>query len=151
MTAQAHERLLINGESFGMASTPLSSYLENLPVAPLINAPTSGCWRGYIGTWELRDQKLYLIALKVWGEAYDEKTLDYLFPGQEEVFADWFTGEIRLQTGEMLRYVHGGYGSVYEKDLFLSFEKGVCTGQWSVTNTAGEEPINKFLEGYGSL
>ena len=50
---------------------------------------------------------------------------DYLFPGKTKVFADWYSGVMRIPHGKMMKYVHQGYASLYEKELFLRFESGV--------------------------
>ena len=42
-------------------------------------------------------------------------------------------------TGEMLRYVHMGYASVYETDIFLEFEKGVLINKRVVDNRELED------------
>lgn len=45
---------------------------------------TSRCWRGYVGTWEITNGKLYLVRLR--GR--------YRLRGHGPLFADWFTGEL---------------------------------------------------------
>lgn len=41
------------------------------------------------------------------------------------MFAHWYSGTIRLPQGKQLKYVHQGYGSTFERDLFLHVEQGV--------------------------
>ena len=41
-----------------------------------------------------------------------------LFPGQSEVFASWVNGKLKIQSGELLEYVHMGYESVFEGDIY---------------------------------
>ncbi len=36
--------------------------------------------------------------------------------------------------GGLLEYVHGGYASTYEKDLFLRFERGILISERIVDN-----------------
>lgn len=60
--------------------------------------------------------------------------MNYLFRGQTKVFAKWFTGEIQLPRGPMLKYVHMGYGSMYIEDLFIWFDKGRVTSDRIVDN-----------------
>ncbi|MFZ4414163.1 MAG: hypothetical protein ACOYOV_13860 [Bacteroidales bacterium] len=134
MTAQAYETLIINGEIYKMAYEPLKSYLNQLKIKPDFVAPHTALWRGYIGKWELKDDKLYLIEFNGIIEGSVNVNINYIFPGQASVFADWFTGEIRIPQGELLDYVHGGYQSVYEKDLFLNFNNGELTGSRTVKN-----------------
>ena len=126
MTAQLKEILLYKGKKFGMATEPLAPYLKNRKDINFLFRSTA-CWRGYFGTWELRDKKLFIIALKACTDDYRdyEADLNYLFPNKNEVFADWFSGEIRVPQGKMLQYVHMGYQSIFEKDLMLKFKKGV--------------------------
>jgi hypothetical protein len=46
----------------------------------------------------------------------------------------------------MLDYVHMGYASTYEKDLYFQFSKGVLVSTRTVTNGVGEKGDP---EGYG--
>ncbi len=135
MTAQARERLIFKGNEISMAAEPLSQYLQNINDIKFVS-PSTSCWRGYFGKWEIKDSKLYLIGLKAYIEGYREVGINYLFPEQKEVFANWFNGEIRIPQGEMLEYVHMGYASMYESDLFLIFEKGILVNQYEVDNVA---------------
>ncbi|MFZ4711843.1 MAG: hypothetical protein ACOYMH_18585, partial [Zwartia sp.] len=55
------------------------------------------------------------------------------------VFAHWFTGELRCPQGERLRYVHRGFDSKYEKDLFITVRSGVVIGERLVVNGVAAE------------
>ncbi|MBR8719585.1 hypothetical protein IX330_000712 [Bacteroides pyogenes] len=111
-----------------MATEPLHSYLKNKDDIKFV-VSSSACWRGYIGEWAIDDEKLYLVNLNAYVEGYKKIGLDYLFPNEERVFAKWFSGEIRIPHGEMLEYVHQGYASLFENELFLIFENGVLIGE----------------------
>lgn len=134
MTAQFAETLIYKGEHLRMATEPLEKYLSGLEDGSPFRMLHTACWRGYQGTWELKDNKLYLVDLTGRGADDKEVGMDYLFPNQKEKFADWFSGEIRIQQGEQLEYVHMGYESVYEKDLFLEFKDGVLVSENVVDN-----------------
>lgn len=142
MTAQAGERLLYKGEETWMAAEPLNQYLQNRNDIKFVS-PSTACWRGYYGQWEIKDRKLYLIELKAYLEGYREVGLDYLFPGQNTAFANWFSGKIRIPQGEMLDYVHMGYASLYERDLILVFENGLLTNEYIIDN---EEEYQNRIE-----
>lgn len=129
MTAQSGERLLYKGEETWMATEPLNQYLQNRNDVKFVS-PSTDCWRGYYGQWEIKDNNLFLIGLKAYVEEYREVDINYLFPGENQVFAMWFTGEIRIPQGEMLEYVHMGYASKYERDLILKFNEGVFIEEW---------------------
>ena len=64
----------------------------------------------------------------------EEVGLDYFFPDQKQVFAEWFSGEIRVVLGKEIQYVHMGYGSTYERDLFFGIEKGVVKSRNEISN-----------------
>jgi hypothetical protein len=80
-----------------------------------------------VATWEIKDGQLFLQNL-VEGSCSDKPkaiALSLLFPGQQgPIPASWFNGTIRIPRGKRLQYVHMGYGSVYEKEIILVFEKG---------------------------
>jgi hypothetical protein len=125
MTAQAGDHIFFQGENLTMASEPLELYLNQLENRPVFMALSTACWRGYQGSWELKDGKLWLTGFTGYIKDYETVGLDYLFPGQEKVFAEWFTGTIRIPHGKLLMYVHMGYCSVYENEIYLEFENGV--------------------------
>jgi len=124
MTAQAREILLYAGEEHGMATEPLNAYFGSLNKLPEFISPNTACWRGYYGSWEIRDNKLMLTSLRAYIKDYKMVGMDYLFPGQTEVFASWFSGIIKIPHGEMIKYVHSGYESKFEKERFLIIEEG---------------------------
>jgi hypothetical protein len=134
MTAQIGESILYNGEEHWMASEPLNQYLQTRNDIELVSN-SSACWRGYYGDWEIFDDQLYLIGLKAYIKGYREVGLNYFFPQKQVVFANWFSGEIRIPQGEMLDYVHYGYASLYEKDLFLVFNNGKLISKYEVDNS----------------
>jgi len=143
MTAQAMETIIIDGKKYSMATEPLADYIANLKNKPALFPPSSGCWRGYYGTWEIKDNILYLVDLECYTANMAERKywkvgMDFIFPNQRGVFADWFSGEIRIPQGDMLNYVHGGYLSMFERDLFLEFKNGNLIGQRTVDNIVEE-------------
>ncbi len=126
MTAQFRDILIYRGESHFMSAAPLSSYLKEKNISVTSNC--SACWRGYFSTWEMIERKLYLIKLTpCFTDDEGSKLLDMqnLFPGQEKVFASWFSGEILIQEGELIKYFHMGYSSKYETHMYLIFENGI--------------------------
>ncbi|MCM4172460.1 hypothetical protein DHD32_13280 [Arenibacter sp. TNZ] len=127
MTAQLKERLIIDGKEYGMATEPLAAYLKELQPKPKLILFSTACWRGYIGSWELINNQLYLIDFS--GKIEDgndiiDVGLDYLFPGKERVYAQWFSGTDRVPHGKVTKYVHADYLSEYEKEFALEFKEG---------------------------
>lgn len=121
MTPQAHERLIYEGKWTTIAGCPpLPKEHPHIRLATdeedcgLITHTTS-CWRRYIGTWKIKGGKFYLVGL--WGK--------YRLTDGEPVFADWFTGVLRIPQGKVIHEVYVAYGSFYEEELYLKVEKGV--------------------------
>ncbi len=131
MTAQISECLILDGEKTSMTFCP--PLPENdLRVVELKDDEienddfifSTACWRGYAGTWEIKDQKFYLVNLE--GR--------FKLAADEPVFADWFTGTLRIPQGEMMHYVHMGFGSVFEREIHIKIEKGVVTRSKTIDN-----------------
>lgn len=139
MTAQTPESLLYDGQQMSMCSEPLADYFALGGVKPDFRCPSTGLWRGYVGTWEIVGGRLYLVGLRATLRDGGEASLATLFPGfPDRLFAHWFTGTIRVPEGEVLEYVHAGYESVFERDLFFEIEKGVVRSTRVRSNGAAE-------------
>jgi hypothetical protein len=126
MTAQAPEVLLLDGRRCAMCTNPLEDYFKLTGIRSPFSCTCSAVRRGYIGIWDVRDQRLYLLGLQ--GSTFKgaELNLGSFFPGHPgRVFAYWYSGTVRLPEGRRLKYAHGGYASIYERDRLLRFDKGV--------------------------
>ena len=132
MTKQAAEVLILNGEKTSINAKPLQQYLQTRKEIKFKSHSTA-CYRGYEGTWEIKDNKLFLVRLKASVEGHDEVGLSYLFPGEDIVFANWFNGNISIDQGKMLDYVHMG-NSLYEKNFVMNFTNGVLVNQYVIDN-----------------
>src|SRR5262245_15493283 len=117
VTAQIHELLLLNGEWTSMAFVPplpeghpriAVASEEKQRAAPGILFSTA-CWRQYRGSWEIKDGRLSLIAV--------EGRFELL--GEGPLFADWFSGVLRVPKGKVIAYVHMGFGSVFEEEVHI--------------------------------
>jgi hypothetical protein len=142
MTAQVSEKLIYKGQELNLCAEPLHTYLETIRGDLKFVAYSSANWRGYVGTWCIEDERLYLAKLNGTvreGEFERPIELGYLFPDYPDgVFAHWFTGELRCVQGGLLKYVHMGYSSTYEKDLFIRIQNGVVLGDREITNGVSE-------------
>jgi hypothetical protein len=124
MTAQIGEILLIDSQQYLIAEHPLHQYIKGLNSPPYFTPPSPTCWRGYYGKWELRDDELYLINFKGYLDNLDEVELNYLFPQKEEVFANWYTGILKISQGKLIKFNQLTQTSIYEEDVMLCFENG---------------------------
>lgn len=121
MSAQIHEYLRLDGKPCRIAceldlpdSAPGLVYLTGKKYIK----PCSGCWRGYIGYWEIKDSRLFL--RKIIGNVRGRFRPPH--------FAEWYSGTIRVPQGKMLRYFHDEFSSVYERDVFIEISAGVVMG-----------------------
>jgi hypothetical protein len=79
-----------------------------------------------VGTWEIKGSRLYLRGISGTYEDGSPATLESIFPGfPDRVFAHWYSGTLRIPQGEMLKYAHMGWASVYERDLLIEVADGV--------------------------
>lgn len=121
MTAQIRDRIKLEGRVMWVCS--------HIPV-PLIrkrirknedwdntNYPfgSTACWRGYIASWRVEDNKLYLV--DIFGSSE--------LVGDEPLLADWFSGTIRLTEQRVNIYPHLGYVTRFDPDIMMKVEKGV--------------------------
>ena len=73
-----------------------------------------------------RGGRLYLIGIQATLERGGEASVATLFPeSPDRVFAQWYSGTIRIRQGKLLDYVHMGYESTYDRDLLFEIESGV--------------------------
>lgn len=140
MTAQIKDILKYKSKRYLIASEPLFHIIK-LKSIDFCGFSTA-CSRGYLAVWEIRDNKLFLINLDAKIQKDDEICkvgVDYLFPSKNEVFADWFSGEIRIPTGKQLKYIHLGYKSIFEKDIYLNFKDGILLSERIHVNKLASE------------
>lgn len=124
MTAQIPDYLVYRGRKRALHSNPLEQYWHELNPRPELPAASTACWRGYVATWLIEQERLFLTNIEIpfVGNAYGVATF---FPKQAPpIAATWFSGELRLPDGEQLRYVHMGYSSTYAIDTLLEVWQG---------------------------
>ena len=135
MTAQIAEQITIDAEVLSMCTEPLADYFELSGRSLKFAANCTALWRGYVGRWELLVDRLYLVGLSGTLEDGSEATLASVFPDfPERVFAHWYSGKVRIPRGKLLNYVHGGYASTYERDQFITFDRGVAVAGNTTVN-----------------
>lgn len=135
MTAQIPDILVHRGSSLALCDTPLDGYLEKLPKRrrPNFVMQSTACRRGYQATWEIRDQRLFLVALA--GLVRDdggviEVDLATAFPWMRRPrFASWVDGELRCPEGRLIHYEHMGFGSEYERDRLFTVHRGLLVDE----------------------
>lgn len=140
-TAQASDLLIVEGKEFALNTNPLESQLGKRKwKRPEEAVISSANWRGYIATWEIKDDKLFLKDATILvsdpkdKDEYVSKSITQdLYPGASEVFADWYTGALIVPDGKMTRYVHMGYGSSFDHYQVFRVQAGKVVEHLSMT------------------
>lgn len=147
MTAQIADKLIYQNRQQALYGEPLSAYFRQHGLSPGFKSVCTGLWRGYLCSWKIKGGKLWLIDLQGILENDEVASMETFFPGNNDsVFADWYSGVLRLPQGELLQYVHMGYESRYERDLFIEIEAGMVKGERLVENgVAEQEEIDPVL------
>lgn len=155
-TAQAPDYLIYQGDTMMLFACPLDYYPDQILIKPERLFGGSGCfstgwWRGYIATWELIDNELFLIEVKntCYPSKMENTVASYSFGtdagntgskyadlkslfGEKykngKVKADWFSGELIIPKGKLLYEINDAFLSIYEKEPVFRVEKGNLTG-----------------------
>ena len=127
-TGQRGDILVLNGKQYWIFTNPLRPFLdENPDKLPKSNVISTSLWRGYVATWEIKENQLFLIDVGILKGSSDDlqSVMEQMFAGSKEVLAKWFSGYIIVPDGKLVNYVHMGYASTYEKYIMLRIENGV--------------------------
>jgi hypothetical protein len=138
-TTQIPEAIIIEGQKHPLYTNPLESYYGKDNPQPPFKAPNTATWRGYVGTWEIGRDTLYLKSIKAWTHG-GEVGLEALFPGRQgPVPATWFTGELRVPLGKVVKPAVPQ--PLHEKYLVITVEKGLVIKQEVIDNVGQVRPF----------
>jgi len=135
--------MLLNGKKYSIYTNPLRAYLSKNPrKLPRSEIVSSSNWRGYVATWEVRDDRFVLTDVAILHSVSKpsqagfstelHSVMQEMFPAQREVVAEWFTGHVVVPDGKLVNYVHMGYASTYEKYIILTVKNGVVVRNWTI-------------------
>ena len=136
-TEQTGDRLIFKSDTIHIYTYPLDSLIKIFPPFEkrILNysniiCESSACWRGYIGTWTIQNDSLYLSKLTNGCEDYTFK-LNRLFRKRKtikgKIFADWFSGEIKEEHDYKKTQINGGeiYLNVPTKLFVAKIKDGI--------------------------
>lgn len=148
-TAQMSDKIIYKGKVYMLHSNPMEAYFEKNPEKqPRGGIVSSALWRGYVATFEVRNDMLYLKDIEImyrdtidkenfnskWRSAFKE-----VVPDGKELAIDWMTGLLVLPQGKIVNYVHMGYASTYENYTVLEVDKGIVKREISFDYKAYDE------------
>ena len=142
-TGQIPDMIIYKGDTLLLHNTPLCDYpdKEVTNIEKLFNGEgctSSNCCRGYVATWEIIDNTLYLIKItslcyiykieskREIGSAFSN--LKELFPDRYEdgkVKADWVSGNLYAPHGKLLWDFNHEFSNIFEKEFGFTVENGV--------------------------
>jgi len=144
-TGQYPDNIVIDSKEYYIKNNPLEPYFENYPdKKPKTNIISSALHRGYIATFTLLDNKLYLIDIKIRKQkkdndkSYDSEMVSVfneVFPEEQKVFIDLYSGVL---------IVHLNIEESYKnrKELLIEFENGLEKERRTYDN----EKFKKFID-----
>ncbi|SFO38534.1 hypothetical protein [Nitrosospira briensis] len=120
-----------------MSSEPLSKQLPLPPIGINIGhakdtypfeVSCSALWRGYVGHWEIKESRLYLLRIEGRLLNGEDASVSDIFPNTSRpVFADWYSGKLICSGGNEIGYLDDFM--VYEEDLVFTVRFGVILGR----------------------
>ena len=128
-TTQICDRIIYDSNEYSgnYDEFPLEDYWsDEHPKPKLLSMGSTACWRGYIATWEVRNESLFLKSLSKEALPNDDETpipLQSVFSdGNGPILADWFSGVLECTRGVK-----------YKGILFISIHKGKVLGTRKAT------------------
>ena len=167
-TAQIPDILIYNGDTLSLFDCPLEYYHDLELIRPKSLFGGNGClytacYRNYVATWKIENNKLYLVQIRNACYPTDSKyvaaslqensdsigkefaDLKSLFTGQYKdgkVFADWVNIKMISPVGKLLFYIHDGFESIFEKEIEFTLVNGIVTSTQEYDNS--KTKISKY-------
>jgi hypothetical protein len=103
------------------------------------------CWRGYQAIYIIENDSLFLNNIIYCGERFNKSPIDIVESDKRineifkekvknsRVFIDWFSGNISLPNGKLLRW-DGVFYKSFENEILISINKGIITKQRQIEN-----------------
>jgi hypothetical protein len=128
MTTQRPDTIKYRNRAYPLHSEPLEAYFRLSGIRLDFMSISTADIRGYQAEWEIADDLLLLISLSGYVPGSAVQDLQLVFPGASgPIHANWFTGQLRLQVGEVIGTTadDNGYHMLYEQELLLNVDAGV--------------------------
>jgi len=138
-TPQIPDVIEIGGQSYSLIVNPLEGYFAQHPKRrPTAGAAISGNWRGYVAHFAVAEGALIVTDVRVLTDARDGRfrsVLADVFGAGSRPVATWFTGNLVVGAGEIVRYVHMGYASEYERYIVIEVKAGAAAQPRSLSSS----------------
>jgi hypothetical protein len=137
-TGQEAELIIYEGDTLQLLSLPLEAYLgeyeERIKKYPILKTPCStALWRSYKGLWKLVHNELFLVDVFLC-TSKERSIFNELFDSESPIKADWFTGNLFIEHGKMIKYHHSGFERYFEKETKVEIVQGDQINQQHFVN-----------------
>ena len=133
-TGQFPDILLWNGNEYRItANYPMQDYFINFPEKRFPSGG-SALQRGYIATYEILNNELWLIDIKIPNGNYSiingnfiigyTSIINEFLNDIDRTKIDWFNGFLILPQGEIIGYEQVGYEASFEYYIIIEFQNG---------------------------
>jgi hypothetical protein len=150
-TAQQPDEIRIAKKIYDLISPPAIPPIRDHPeLMPKARTIITSLWRGYVATWAIRNDRLFLETVRIPTEDNFEESLPEskrwqpvmknLFGNAAPRVADWYTGNLVIPTGDLVNYVHMGFASTYSSYIVAT----VVNGQVRQMRDMNEKEFDAF-------
>ena len=122
MAIQQKDRIYLDGELFELLSTPLNSFFEVHREIPAFRGKIKECRRGYMASWRIRNNVLYLTGFQQVSPTVIINPRDVL--SSPKMVADWYDGTLRIPIDSDVQNPDGG-DDPHETELHIHVQNGV--------------------------
>ncbi len=160
MAAQLPDIIFLRGVRNDLYTNPLELYWHRLRKKRPAFHSLEDCKRGYVATWEIKNNQLFLKSVEGNFERkfffFIKKIMTYslkiLFPkaGNRFVKANWFSGKLRIPQGKMTLY-DDDYRSRFEREIIINVNKGDITKMVTLDNMQRVLIVNAQLQKRSSV
>ena len=161
-TGQEGERLTWNGKSYQMLTCPLYANpdMKKWHEQREREWGKTSLWRGYIGHWEIENGMLYLCS--IWREKGGDISPNEIpelrkYCKNGKCAATWFSGTLRVVSGDCIKYEHMGWSRYYEHEDFIDVKQGKVESVKRVENKLlikgkmdDQRELVKFIDDLGA-
>ena len=137
---QYPELIIYNTKEYILQNDLLYEYFKKHPEKlPKFSYRSKGLLRGYIGTFEIKNNELFLkdigfqVNIKEYGEPVLKSVLSEFLAGQSALKIDWFSGFLIIPDGDAMKkyspcvvseMTGGGVTSYYENYILIEIKEG---------------------------
>ena len=145
VTAQVGDSIKLDGSWHTLWSLPLEVLFGRSSIKPFPEVFSTANQRGYRAAWDIVGNELYLVGFEGQFDQYQDpnaliapgiRVKDILSSSKWPIFADWYSGSLRIPQGEVLQYVHYSFATVTAADFFIDVQDGIVVGRRIVDNRA---------------